>query len=181
MNSNDLISTHLFIKVNGGIYLDTDMMILRPIDALLNTSLTMGLIDNGTGMGNAFIVAERNSEFLREWYSGYRHYNKSHIFENSLWTAKRLWLKNKGSVNEIAAMMYRPNWFESAKLFKQAGYDWKSRYAVHVWHRHGHVPENPEEMNKLNTTLGKYLGLCITAVKRWYSHEITLFISSFDV
>ncbi|XP_048242732.1 uncharacterized protein LOC125375866 isoform X1 [Haliotis rufescens] len=153
-HASDIVRLQALI-VNGGIYLDTDMLILRPIDALLNISLTMGLIDDGTGMGNAFIVAERNSGFLREWYSGYRHYNKSLIFENSLWAAKRLWLKRKESVNEIASMIYRPNWFESAKLFKQSGYDWKSRYGVHIWHRHGHVPENPDEMNKLNTTLGE--------------------------
>ncbi len=135
--------------------MDTDMLILRPIDGLLNNALSMGLIDNATGMGNGFIVAERGSTFLKNWYQGYRNFSSSHIFENSLWAAKRLWLKDRSSVNDIAHLIYRPNWYESNKMFKQSGYDWRSQYAIHIWHRHGHVPDNPDELRELNTTLGE--------------------------
>jgi hypothetical protein len=50
--------------------MDTDMILLKPLDPLLRYSLTMGLVDVNTGMGNALVLATRGLTFIRDWYSG---------------------------------------------------------------------------------------------------------------
>ncbi|XP_005105317.3 uncharacterized protein LOC101855042 [Aplysia californica] len=69
---------------NGGIYLDADMVVVRDLEPLLDYDITLGMVENGTGMGNAFIVAKRGSPFIREWYNEYRHYKKDEFYWNSL-------------------------------------------------------------------------------------------------
>ena len=71
-----------FISVNGGVYVDTDMLLLRPVDHLLRYPLTMGLVDNNTGMGNALILAARGSVFLKQWYEGYKDFQVDNFHYN---------------------------------------------------------------------------------------------------
>ncbi|XP_046556829.1 uncharacterized protein LOC124266058 [Haliotis rubra] len=57
---SDIIRLQLLLA-NGGVYLDLDMVVLRSLDPLRVHDITLGLLDNGTGMGNAFIAAKRHS------------------------------------------------------------------------------------------------------------------------
>jgi len=54
----------------GGIYLDTDVFIIRPLDELLDHDFVMG-IENGMGLCNGVILSEPNSIFMQEWYMAY--------------------------------------------------------------------------------------------------------------
>ncbi|XP_059154520.1 uncharacterized protein LOC131940002 isoform X2 [Physella acuta] len=81
------------LYLNGGIYLDTDMVVLRSLDALLDHDLTMGLIENITGLGNAFILAKRGNSFIRDWYNGYRQYKNDVWGYNSMELANSLYLR----------------------------------------------------------------------------------------
>lgn len=62
----------------GGIYLDLDVVCLRPFDPLLKHEFVMG-IEPGTGLCNAVILARRDAEFLGQWRERYRS------FDGSLW------------------------------------------------------------------------------------------------
>ena len=77
-----LIDLNACLSVNGGVYLDTDMILLRPLDRLLAYPLTMGLVDSHTGMGNALILAQRGSRFLANWYRGYKNFDPQHFHQN---------------------------------------------------------------------------------------------------
>ncbi|XP_046568272.1 uncharacterized protein LOC124276676 [Haliotis rubra] len=143
------------LYANGGIYLDTDMVVTRPLEPLLDFDITMGLLDNGTGMGNAIILAKRGSKFVREWYEGYRTYNNKEFYKNSLHVPRDMWHKNPKSIHMESDRLYRPNWFESDLLFKKNDYPWRDNYAIHVWTNHNPLPKGFSDINRLNTTLGQ--------------------------
>ena len=44
----------------------------------------MGMVENNTGMGNAFISTKRGSPFVREWYTEYSQYSREKLYHNSL-------------------------------------------------------------------------------------------------
>ena len=58
----------------GGIYLDTDVLVHRDFDDLLNNSVVLGQegIDGGIGLADAVILAEPDAPFLRRWLDEYR-------------------------------------------------------------------------------------------------------------
>lgn len=62
----------------GGIYLDTDVVCIKPFDDLLDTNCIMGLEYSGKltwGLCDATILAEKGSEFMRLWKHSYdTHY-----------------------------------------------------------------------------------------------------------
>ncbi|XP_076449441.1 uncharacterized protein LOC143285883 [Babylonia areolata] len=143
------------LLLNGGIYLDADMVMVRDPEPILHHDLTLGLIENATGMGNAFIMAKRNNDFVREWYEQYNRYNNVQFFNNSLWVPRDMWHRNPGRLHMESDRLYRPNWFEADKLFKGWDYDWRQNYAVHVWTNGNIVPASEADILTSNTTIAK--------------------------
>ena len=59
------------LQTMGGIYLDTDIIILRSLDPLRNASLSMGM-QTVKNFCNGLILAHKGSPFLRAWLEGFR-------------------------------------------------------------------------------------------------------------
>ncbi|XP_012937849.1 uncharacterized protein LOC101860810 [Aplysia californica] len=59
----------------GGIYLDTDSLILKPIDIFRATSFAAGLEGNFPTMSNALMLAEANHSLLTHWLDHYKTYD----------------------------------------------------------------------------------------------------------
>ena len=66
----------------GGIYLDIDTICIKPFTDLLNYSLVLGeqnMNGNKYGLCNAVILSEKDSDFLKLWYSSYQYFrSKGH-------------------------------------------------------------------------------------------------------
>ncbi|PFH59924.1 hypothetical protein XA68_11693 [Ophiocordyceps unilateralis] len=77
---------------HGGIYLDADVILLRPLDTLLSgrRDVIMGY-EGGhrQGMCNAVILAKKGAPFLQRWYSLYDY------FDPSLWNYHSVMLPAK--------------------------------------------------------------------------------------
>lgn len=58
------------LREKGGVYLDTDVFVIRPMDDLLVHNFVMG-IENGMGLCNGVILSEKNSVFMNTWYESY--------------------------------------------------------------------------------------------------------------
>ena len=151
---SDLVRLQV-LYLNGGIYLDTDMVMTRDPGPILTHNITMGLIENGTGMGNAFIAVKRNSDFVRDWYNEYNHYNNTFYYRNSLHVPRDMWHRQPGRLHMESKRLYSPNWFEADKLFKRWDFDWSQNYAVHVWTNGNPVPMTEEEIQEANTTIAQ--------------------------
>ncbi len=63
------------LRQHGGVYLDLDVICLRPFTALLKHDMVLGT-EAGTGLCNAVILTNANSEFLNIWYDGYKGFDK---------------------------------------------------------------------------------------------------------
>jgi glycosyltransferase involved in cell wall biosynthesis len=125
----------------GGIYLDIDVITLRPFDPLLLTSgadMVMGQEgENGRiGLCNAVIIASKSSPFLRRWYDLYR------TFDQSQWNYHSVVLPGemaKRYPDEIAVLGSRaffwPLWDDAGQrlMFSSNEYDYADNYAVHIW------------------------------------------------
>ncbi|KAK3779642.1 hypothetical protein RRG08_040365 [Elysia crispata] len=143
------------LYMNGGIYLDADMVVVRDLEPLLDYDITMGMVENGTGMGNAFISTKRGSPFVREWYTEYSHYSREQLYHNSLQIPRDMWFKNSSRLHIESERLYRPNWFEADLLFKGSTFPWRNSYAVHVWTNGNPVPRSPDEIQRSNTTIAQ--------------------------
>ncbi|GFO30839.1 hypothetical protein PoB_005734400 [Plakobranchus ocellatus] len=143
------------LYMNGGIYLDADMVVVRDLEPLLDYDITLGMVENGTGMGNAFIVTKRGSPFLREWYTEYTRYSREQFYHNSLQVPRNLYFKNASRVHVESDRLYRPNWFEADLLFRRSDYPWRNNYAVHVWTNGNPVPRSPDDIQDSNTTIAQ--------------------------
>ena len=63
----------------GGIYLDTDVLVLRSFGPLMNLSDVVMAHENDdlTTACNAVIISKRNAAFIRRWYDAYQSFNQS--------------------------------------------------------------------------------------------------------
>ena len=56
--------------------------------------------------------------------------------------------------------LVHPHWTELDLLFGKWTYDWSGQYSCHVWRRlalPGSVPESPNDIAMLNSTLGQMM------------------------
>ena len=60
------------LQQHGGVYLDLDVVLLRPLDDLLHSAHELVLahegVDGTIGAGNAMMLARPNASILGEWY-----------------------------------------------------------------------------------------------------------------
>ncbi len=141
------------------------MLVLKSFDPLKIYDLTLGR-ETSFGLGNGIIIAKPFSEFVCIWFNAYRDYNPfrwnwayySVQFPNLL--AKAM----PGSIHIEESSLQKPAYNEPHKLFTH-GYDWSNNYAIHVWKRRGRVPDRPEELQGLNTTLGEVMRYIMYGMK----------------
>ena len=148
----------------GGIYLDTDVIVVRSFDPLrLNYSVVLGR-ETGGGLNNGIIVGRRNAPFLRIWLEAYRSYQG----EREVWGYTPVILPHRLAeifphlVHVEERSIARPNWTpeEMERLYNGTTYNWTSNYCVHWW---SHVsanwmqlaPRGLDDVGRINSTLGQ--------------------------
>eukprot|EP01065_Artemidia_motanka_P014117 TRINITY_DN1807_c0_g1_i1.p1 TRINITY_DN1807_c0_g1~~TRINITY_DN1807_c0_g1_i1.p1 ORF type:complete len:335 (+),score=96.04 TRINITY_DN1807_c0_g1_i1:56-1006(+) len=72
----DIVRLQMLLR-HGGIYLDSDVIVLKPFTPLLDEPMTMGLEWWATrakakGLCNAVMIASNTSQFLQRWYNEYK-------------------------------------------------------------------------------------------------------------
>ena len=58
----------------GGLYVELDVVLLKPLDALMTFNLTQGT-ETPNRLGSGFILAAKNTRFLSIWDGQYRTFN----------------------------------------------------------------------------------------------------------
>ena len=138
----------------GGIYLDTDEVLLQPVDDLLQHHVTMAWEKPNQSFGNGLFLAEPNNTFLNAWYDKYRK------FTNTWWTyfsttvPRQLYSQHPEMNIHIVDTFFRPNLWNITRLVYQGRYDWSNHYAMHLYYRRNqkYFRGNFEQRN---TTLGE--------------------------
>jgi hypothetical protein len=79
-HQSDIIRLQALIE-EGGIYMDVDTISVKPFTDLLRNKCVLGIqgYEDGTidGLCNGVILAEKNSEFLREWLMSYHSHRST--------------------------------------------------------------------------------------------------------
>jgi len=147
----------------GGLYVDLDVIIVRPLDSLLGYDVIMGA-ETPQMLGSGFIFVTRtNATFIRLWRQAY-----ADNFDDSVWNRHSVYVPMElaqqypNLVHVEWFSINRPNWNERQWLYTTGKlWDWSANYAVHLWYREH--PRNsvydPLTIRHLNTTTGEVLRL----------------------
>lgn len=139
----------LILRDAGGIYLDLDVISVRPFDDLLGASVVVGEqgVNGEEGVGNAVILAEKGAEFIDLWidgfnpttslWGGFRARGRDHYYlEYSTWYPAFLAKRQPDAVRtEPYTSFYWPraqrshfDWF-----FFEDGSRFDASYCHHLW------------------------------------------------
>ena len=132
------------LQLHGGIYLDLDMVVLRPFDALLRAGTTaMGkeIVWPGNdlskfGLCNAVIVAPPGAPFLARWLESYRDFDDSNWNEHSVMRPAALAAAAPEEVSVLSERaFFWPSWWQEGQrtMYHSFEYDYADAYAVHLW------------------------------------------------
>ncbi|KAL4229573.1 hypothetical protein ACF0H5_012612 [Mactra antiquata] len=136
----------------GGIYLDFDEVILRPLDTLRQYNHTQGHELSFT-MGSQLVMSRKNATFLQLWYQSYRdNYRKIWAY-NALWVPNGLAKKYPKLIHVEGYNFTRPSWKNAKDIFDN-NYDWSTNYGMHMYARWYKRPIDVKIIRTLNTTVG---------------------------
>lgn len=159
---SDVIRLEVIMKY-GGIYLDIDVLTLRPFDPLLNLNdVVLAHQDDNKDLAcTAVILAKKGATFIRRIYDAYQSFNPN------CWDCHAVSLPGKlASIypHEVTVLptetFFRPSWNETNKLFELNDYNFTPNYASHLWNKAStrHLSElTPDLALNSNTTFGRML------------------------
>ncbi|XP_071084462.1 uncharacterized protein [Haliotis cracherodii] len=147
------------LMVNGGIYLDLDMLLLRPLEPILHYDVTLGHQDNDRGLNNAVILAKRGATFIGEWYLKFNDFKDDDFATLSEITVRQLSKESPSSVHMETASFFFPDKNQIRFLGIKNSYEWRGNYGIHLqWHREFQLPTSPDGIGKMrNCTLREIL------------------------
>ncbi|XP_049814963.1 uncharacterized protein LOC126262395 [Schistocerca nitens] len=129
---------------HGGIYLDTDMLVLRSLDRYRNSEMVVAW-PYGEYIGNQILIASKNAKFLSMWLNSYRSYHP------------REWYYNAGKVPTEQILQKHPELAHrehfafgvtnlGANLYGASPWpQWRLLSAVHLLSRHPPAPQHLDE------------------------------------
>lgn len=174
------------LKEIGGIYLDLDTISVKPLTGLFNNSFVigqelkpqwvpknwrqrvkhkLGLMKNksgSTGLCNAVLLSEKNSEFVNLWLEEYKTFRSKgrdkYWNEHSVLVPERLAATNPGKITQAGPYAFHYPLYDKAGLasmFEQAT-DFPEAYLHHLWESFSWEPYlsqlTAEKIMKENTT-----------------------------
>ncbi|ESO11696.1 hypothetical protein HELRODRAFT_166711 [Helobdella robusta] len=144
------------LREYGGLYIDLDVVLLRPLDPLLEYETTMGA-ETPSQLGSGFILAKENSAFLKLWLDSYsNNFNDNDWNYHSTIMPMKLAKQHPQLVHIEWFSINRPNWFERDFLYRKGKlWDWSENYAVHLWYRECPDDYNPTNVREMNTTVAE--------------------------
>lgn len=131
---SDVARLQAIIKF-GGIYSDTDHIVLNPLDPLLHHSVVMGIENEDQNFGNGFYLGQAGAEFLRLWYDSYHTFNDTEWGEHSCIVPFKLHKKHPDVALHVVDSFFRPNGMHVTFQFFSAYYNWTEMYGVHLYQR----------------------------------------------
>ena len=140
----------------GGIYMDTDMVILRPLKPLLHYTLTLGYA-TPQNLGNGFIIAAKEAPFIKLWYSSYETFHDKIWSFHSLVVPTMLAVKHPSLIHvEPQTSFFYPNWKQKDWLFEEGKVaDWSKNYAIHLYYRLRPKNFDISTFDLMNNTIGE--------------------------
>ena len=155
-----ILSSFYFIYLNffvffaeyGGIYLDTDEIILRSLEDLMDHNFTLSHATD-FNLSNGLILSTPNATFISHWLDGYKTYNKAQWAHHSTILPYQLSLKYPHLLHVENKTFVRPNYTQLPLLF-QKNFNWSKNYAIHLYIRFYKRMHTFIDVRRLKTTMG---------------------------
>nr|CAB3262881.1 uncharacterized protein LOC100184557 [Phallusia mammillata] len=153
----DVARLQILLEV-GGIYLDTDSVILTSLQPLMGNDLVLGE-ESEMDLANGVILAKRDSWFLKRWFWEYKYFDDGQWGKSSVVVPWGLWKSFPDKIFVVKQKICRPNWKEVKLLFHEL-IEWKDHYVMHLYSRFmkdldGKTERPLKELAVLNTTYGE--------------------------
>ncbi|KAK9679281.1 hypothetical protein K7432_016336 [Basidiobolus ranarum] len=121
----------------GGIYLDLDLISLKPIDHLLDREFVMAQegVDGSVGLCNAMMMARPHSNFIQRWYQTYRSFDGDWNYHSVVLPGKLApYFSNEITVLNHSAYFW-PLWDSEGlrTLYLEKTYDFSANLGTHIW------------------------------------------------
>ena len=157
-HKSDVARLDILLQV-GGIYLDTDTMVLKSLDDLRNRKEIVLGEYNEKWLGNAAILANKESKFLKKWFLEYRKFStkEKDWLKSSMLAPYQLWNKFSNSIHVVKNMM-RPHYDEVDYLLFNGLIDWSDFWMIHLSPRKMKAEDLQRtipQMAVLNSTYGE--------------------------
>ena len=148
------IYTCVLIPVDGGIYLDTDVLVLAPVDDLLNRPMTLGQerVDTNRELGSSFILTEAESPFVCMWLFNFREYDPKGMQDwgrYAIIAPGRIAAAYPHLIHLEPKRFFQPAYYNAGKQIYKGFYDWSNNYILHMWNKvsdKSSVPNSPSEI-----------------------------------
>jgi len=130
------------LRAEGGIYLDSDVLPLRPFDELLRLgaagAVVMGKEEapGQSGLANAVLLAPRNASFLNRWWARYGDFDpdKSWAYHSVILPRELARAHPSEVVSLGGAAFFAPVWTQLKELYEEDdGFSFADNFAVHLW------------------------------------------------
>ncbi|KAL3836289.1 hypothetical protein ACJMK2_021726 [Sinanodonta woodiana] len=148
------------LKDYGGIYLDYDEVVLRPLEPLRVYEYVQGL-EFPNQLGSQLIMAKKNATFLQLWYDSYKNYSEDPLY-NAQEVPATLAKRHPKLIHVEGYNFTRPNW-KSAGLIFNHNYNWSTNYAMHSYAR---ILMTKYPDRNVNLTNIRYLNNTIGSISR---------------
>lgn len=167
-HKSDIIRADVLLKY-GGIYMDWDVLWVRPIDNLLNRGEYDAIVnfdhmpvqDFPDTMNLGVLMAKPGSEFVQKWQDALVNYRSMDFYYNAILLPYKIYERYPSAVHierHLQVMCFQlkchPTFEENYKNFnEEQSFDWKTDvYAVHITH------PDPKEL-KDQSTMSKATGM----------------------
>ena len=121
----------------GGVYLDTDVIVVNPVTGLRKYPCVLGLEDKYKVCAGV-VIGMPNATFLYLWLNSYLDDNKVRVWAyNSGIVPSKLSKRYPQFVHIVPDRMHIPSWkpHELKQIWGQETFDWINHYTVHLWYR----------------------------------------------
>ena len=123
---------------HGGIYLDLDVIALKPFDVFRHYPCTVGMETDDGKVCGGLIIATNTSSFMYIWANAYlEDYRVSRYAYNSGEVPAKLVRRYPSLVHVVHTAFHRPNWTprEVKMIWGPLGFDWSDKFAIHLWYQ----------------------------------------------
>ena len=122
----------------GGMYFDTDTMVLKSLDDLRRDSDIVLGKDTPISLANGGILANKKSWFLKKWFQEYQNFiatdgpspGAGEWGKNSVQVPFVLWKLFPDKIRVIEIYMFRPSW--DIHLLFTGLIDWSNHWTIHL-------------------------------------------------
>ena len=133
-SDSDISRVKILIE-EGGIYLDTDVWVLKSLDLLRKYDCVMGEeISNPIRLGGSIVLANKNSAFLKLWMEHYLFdYRVGTWAYNSGILPTKLFKQYPNILHVVKQKLLHPSCIELDRLYGNKNYPWRDNYTLHLW------------------------------------------------